>query len=276
MANPASKNLATGLLYFLVALTSSAYAAEDPGELAQRSGCLACHTSDTTKIGPPFKAVAQKYAHQTNGAQVMADHIIGGTEPNGVGWMKEGKANLPAMPPNGYVSRENAARLAKWILESGGMTHGNEKFVSQHLEIAGLIKHPVTLDVGDLKKLAQQSIGDTPLTCQSGADMGKTGKLQGVLLRDVLERADVISKAHNDVKKIIVVATATDGYKVVFSWSELFNSPVGQGVVIFFQRDGKALDDDEGRIALISTQDIRTGPRHVKWLNKIEVIKVVD
>jgi len=73
-----------------------------------------------------------------------------------------------------------------------------------------------------------------------------------------------------------VIASATDGYKVVFSWSEIFNSPVGEGVIVFFEKDGKPLADDEGRIALISSRDLRTGPRHVKWLSGIEVRKIVD
>ncbi|MBK7252189.1 MAG: hypothetical protein IPI06_15355 [Gammaproteobacteria bacterium] len=75
---------------------------------------------------------------------------------------------------------------------------------------------------------------------------------------------------------MVVVATASDGYKAVFSWSELFNSPVGEGVLVFFEKDGMPLADDEGRIALISAKDLRTGPRHVKWLQGIEVRKIAD
>ena len=97
-----------------------------------------------------------------------------------------------------------------------------------------------------------------------------------MLLRDILEKAVIKAPAHNDVKKMAVVATASDGYKVVFSWSELFNSPLGDGVIVFFEKDGQPLADDEGRIALISGKDIRTGPRHVKWLQSIEVRKIVD
>jgi hypothetical protein len=36
------------------------------------------------------------------------------------------------------------------------------------------------------------------------------------------------------------------------------------------------LGDQEGRIALISAKDTQTGPRHVNWLNGIEVRKIVD
>ena len=39
-------------------------------------------------------------------------------------------------------------------------------------------------------------------------------------------------------------------------------------------KSDRLLGDDEGRIALISAKDIRTGPRHVKWLQSIEVRKI--
>jgi len=47
-------------------------------------------------------------------------------------------------------------------------------------------------------------------------------------------------------------------------------------VIVYYEKNGKALDDNDGEIALISAKDIRTGPRHVKWLNGIEVRKLVD
>jgi hypothetical protein len=106
--------------------------------------------------------------------------------------------------------------------------------------------------------------------------MGKIESLSGVLLRDILEQAKVVAPGHNDVKKMIIVATASDDYKVVFSWTEVFNSPVGEGVIVFFERNGRPLADDEGHIAMISTKDLRTGPRHVKWLSGIEVRKIAD
>ena len=114
------------------------------------------------------------------------------------------------------------------------------------------------------------------MVCQSGANLGQLEHLKGVLLRDILEKAAVVSHSHNDVKKMAIIATASDGYKVIFSWTEVFNSPLGDGVIVFFEKDGKALGDDEGRIALVSTKDTRTGPRHVKWLQGIEVRKIVE
>jgi hypothetical protein len=57
----------------------------------------------------------------------------------------------------------------------------------------------------------------------------------------------------------------------VFSWSELFNTEVGAGALLVFERDGQPLADREGRIALVSAKDTRAGPRSVRSLARIEV-----
>ena len=247
----------------------------DETVLAQKSGCLSCHAGLTAKIGPPYAEVAKKYAGQADAPALLAGHILKGTGPDGQGWMKQGKATLPFMPPNAVVP-DDAARLAKWVLTIKGEITDFSKFVTESISVGGVVEHPLRLTVADLSRLAPREAGGVPLVCESGAKLGQIENLKGVLLRDILTQAKIVAPGHNDVKKMVVIASASDGYRVVFSWSELFNSPVGDGVVVFYERDGKALADDEGRIALISTKDLRTGPRHVKWLSGIEVRKIAD
>lgn len=159
---------------------------------------------------------------------------------------------------------------------SAGKVADPSKFVTTSISVSGAVEHKLTLDVDDLKKFPPQLLGETKVICQSGANKGNLENLKGVLLRDILEKAKFISPAPNDVRKMAVIASASDGYKAVFSWNELFNSPIGDGVIVFFERDGKSLGENEGRIAMISAKDTRTGPRHVNWLKEIEVRKIAD
>jgi hypothetical protein len=85
-------------------------------------------------------------------------------------------------------------------------------------------------------------------------------KLTGVRLRDVPDRVKV----------------KTAGHKVVFSWQEIYNSPLGEGMLVYFAKDGVPLGAEEGRIALASLKDTNTGPRHVKWLRKLDIKKVAE
>lgn len=150
------------------------------------------------------------------------------------------------------------------------------KFITERITVSGAVTHPLVLDVAALRAFPPQQLAEVPLTRKSGDSAGKLEQLKGVLLRDILEKAAIVARDHNDVKKIAVIAIASDGYKVVFSWNEIFNSGAGDGMLVYFEKNGQPLADDEGRIALISARDIRTGPRHVKWLEAIEVKKIAD
>jgi len=150
------------------------------------------------------------------------------------------------------------------------------KLVTDNLVVSGAVEHALNLSVDDLRTFPVQQVTEIALTRQSGADAGKLENVKGVLLRNILDKAGLVAHDHNDVKKTVIIASASDGYKVVFSWSELYNSSLGDGVLVYFEKDGKPLADDEGHVAMISSKDTRTGPRHVKWLQAIEVQKIAD
>ncbi|MDO8066993.1 molybdopterin-dependent oxidoreductase [Janthinobacterium sp. SUN206] len=148
--------------------------------------------------------------------------------------------------------------------------------MSHALTVTGMVERPLTLKVADLRQLPPANGGKIAVTRHNGDKAETITSYKGVLLRDILDKAVLDAPGHNDVKKLAIIATATDGYAVVFSWGELYNAPAGEGVIVYYEKNGKALDDNDGEIALISAKDIRTGPRHVKWLNGIEVRKLVE
>ena len=106
--------------------------------------------------------------------------------------------------------------------------------------------------------------------------LAEAGGYGGILLPELLKEAAIKEDERHALRRTYVVAIATDGYQAVFSWGELFNTPVGQGVLVAFERDAQPLRDGEGRIALVSTADNRVGVRHVKWLTRIDVRRVPE
>ena len=164
-----------------------------------------------------------------------------------------------------------AAAPAAWAAPAAARDN-----MSHALAVTGMVETPLTLTVADLRKLPPASGGEIAVTRHNGDKAETITSYKGVRLRDILDKAVLDAPGHNDVKKLAIIATATDGYAVVFSWGELYNAPAGEGVIVYYEKNGKALDDNDGEIALISAKDIRTGPRHVKWLNGIEVRKLVE
>ena len=143
--------------------------------------------------------------------------------------------------------------------------------ISEQIVVAGAVKTSLTLKVDDLKAFPATQIESVVVTRRAdGKELPTT--LRGVRLTSVLERAGMEgSTDRNEWKHTVVLATATDGYQVVFSWPELSNTDVGAGVLVVFERDGQPLADREGRIALVSARDLRTGPRSVRWLARLDV-----
>lgn len=142
--------------------------------------------------------------------------------------------------------------------------------MSEHVLVSGAVKSPLTLKVDDLRAFPPDQIVSVALTRRVG-DKQTTSTARGVKLMAVLERAGLASTDQHDWKHTAVLASATDGYRVVFSWPELFNTELGAGVLVVFERDGQPLDEREGRIALVSTRDLRTGPRSVRGLARLDV-----
>jgi DMSO/TMAO reductase YedYZ molybdopterin-dependent catalytic subunit len=131
--------------------------------------------------------------------------------------------------------------------------------VSTRLVVTGEVQRELSLSVEELRAIAKRR-GEVVV-----------GGYGGIRLTDLLEEADIRRDARRALRRTYVVASATDHYQAVFSWGELFNTSIGHRVLVAFERDGLPLREGEGRMALVSLADERAGPRHVKWLNRIEV-----
>ena len=143
---------------------------------------------------------------------------------------------------------------------------------SQSLTISGLVQKPTSIKASELREYPADQLVELQLKNRDGS----ISQVKGVRVRTLLERAEIVSRDHNTVKKLVIIASATDNYRAVFSWSELFNTDVGEDVLVIFERNGSPLDDGEGAFALISAKDLRPGPRHVKWLKLLEVRQIAD
>ena len=145
------------------------------------------------------------------------------------------------------------------------------------LVVEGNVENRLSLTVADLRRLPVQQVQDVRQVRIAGApaaDGGATRRYAGVLLRDVIAAAKPVERERHDLRRSIVVATATDGYQTVFSWAELFLSPIGDGAMVVFERDGAPLAASEGPFAIVSLKDTQPGPRHVKWLERLELRRI--
>lgn len=76
-------------------------------QFARSKQCLACHQVDTQRVGPSFRAIAERYAGAPGAGPYLASTIRDGSR---------GKWGAIPMPAQAQVSAVDAARLATWIL----------------------------------------------------------------------------------------------------------------------------------------------------------------
>jgi DMSO/TMAO reductase YedYZ molybdopterin-dependent catalytic subunit len=147
------------------------------------------------------------------------------------------------------------------------------------LTVKGSVERELAFTIEELKRFPVQRIEDVRIVRETGSSTGTpeiARRYTGCLLRDVLDRAKLVEKNRFDLRKSVVIVTASDGYRAIFSWAELYLSPIGEGAMIVYERDGAPLADNEGPLALVSLKDLRPGPRHVKWLKSIELRVLAD
>ncbi len=138
------------------------------------------------------------------------------------------------------------------------------------VDVVGAVRQPLRLDAPALAAFPADAQANADLTRRVDGSERVT-RLRGVRLAAVLERAALDERDRLDWRKAVVLATATDGYRAVFSWPELVNTEAGRQVLLVYERDGAALDAREGAVALHALGDLRGGPRHVRNLVRLEI-----
>ena len=103
------KSITLAALMTLATLTIPALAVDAAAvmDLAQQSGCLACHALDQKLVGPAWKDVGKKYSGDSAAAEQLATKIKKGT--------KGAWGSVP-MPPNPTVTDADIRTLVEFVL----------------------------------------------------------------------------------------------------------------------------------------------------------------
>lgn len=101
--------LGKGGLLLSVCVVSAVYAAPelDGAKLAQEKVCLGCHQIEAARVGPPFKAIAERYK---DAGDEIVTYLSQAIRLGGRG--RWGVIPMPAQP---RVNEEQAEAIALWI-----------------------------------------------------------------------------------------------------------------------------------------------------------------
>ncbi|WP_144109225.1 molybdopterin-dependent oxidoreductase [Paraburkholderia sp. BCC1886] len=139
------------------------------------------------------------------------------------------------------------------------------------LVFSGRFQQPLRVGLDRLREY--ESVLATPfdLRCYtSNRFIRSVAPYRGVRLTTLITEAGLPNAVQGEFKRTVFLAIGQDGYVVTFSWHELFNTPVGESVLVAYECDGRPLSPAEGAPILFSGADILPAPRHVKRLARIE------
>jgi hypothetical protein len=145
---------------------------------------------------------------------------------------------------------------------------------TDELRVFGLIDSTITVSFSKLCEEPKIDIGDFTITNHAGEFRKKYTQVKGISLLNVLEKIHILSPSPKELSEFYFVFKGSDGYAVVFSWNEIFNTDIGKSVFIVTEINAKNQTESPERVLLISTKDFKTGRRHVKGLYSIEVKRI--
>lgn len=142
------------------------------------------------------------------------------------------------------------------------------------LMIYGQIKDFKTYALPDLDTFPKAVIKDQIIYNHNGEIKDTLRGLMGIPLKTILESVQYIYDKPKVLNEFYFVLIASDGYKVILSWNEIYNTETGNNFYIITEMGGKKLKDLEQRIMFISAADLKAGRRYIKGLEKIEVKRI--
>jgi hypothetical protein len=141
---------------------------------------------------------------------------------------------------------------------------------TQQFTITGKVKTESVITMDSLNSFPLKTIGNIKVTDHTGAFKHQDDQLKGVLLKDILNHSQWLLSPHL-FSSMYFTCVGADGYKVVYSWNELFNTGIGDNVYIIMEKNGIKANKLPTSIQMVSMLDYKTGRRYLHNLDKVVV-----
>lgn len=141
---------------------------------------------------------------------------------------------------------------------------------AKSIEIIAPDNQKTIVTSAELLKYPQHTIDSIQITNHLKEYKSTLKNIKGVLLKDVLSKISFKEKSPKVLSEYYITCIAEDGYKVVFSWNEIFNTAVGDTVLLIPETESRLKDG----ISTLSPTDFATGRRYVKMLKTIQLKKI--
>ncbi|MEX1188156.1 MAG: hypothetical protein WED33_02795 [Bacteroidia bacterium] len=142
------------------------------------------------------------------------------------------------------------------------------------LFVTGKVKNPSIFTLTSLDTFPKVPIKAPIIFNQKGEARDTMRGLFGIPIKALLQSIQFDYNKPRELNEYYFVFSASDGYRVVFSWNEIYSTDAGNNFFIVTEIDGKKLIELEQRIFFVSTNDLKRGNRQIKGLKTIEIRQI--
>ena len=165
-------------------------------------------------------------------------------------------------------------RIASWIpivmmvVLASAPAQLSAQAATATLKVTGDVRTPLSIAADDLKTMPRTQV-------QVKDQDGRTVTYEGVLVGELLKRAGATlgTDLRGSAVASYVIASASDGYQVVFSLAELDPAFTGSEIIVADTIDGKPLFAYQGPLRIVAPKDTREA-RSVRMLQQLEVVRL--
>lgn len=138
------------------------------------------------------------------------------------------------------------------------------------LLVTGKVKSEKSFSLSDIKKLKTISLGDVNTSC-SPKKKEEAKSVKVILLKELLDSVRFQYESPKMLNRYYFRFEGSDGYTVVYSFNEIFNTETGNHLFLVTEMNGQDVSQMENRILLLTTSDLKSGTRNIKGLARIVV-----
>jgi len=142
---------------------------------------------------------------------------------------------------------------------------------TNNFSISGKVKKESVITMDSLSQYPLKEIGNLKVTNHLGEFKHQDEHLKGILLKDVLSHTIFDVSNPKLMSELYFVCSGADGYKVVYSWNELYNTEIGDHVFIIMEKNGIKAAKMPENIQMASMMDFKTGRRYLHNLSRIVI-----
>jgi hypothetical protein len=125
--------------------------------------------------------------------------------------------------------------------------------------------------VNQYKAFTENNLGDVVMFSSKGEEKAPRRNVKAILLRDIVGKVDFTFSKMKELNEFYFFLQASDGYKVVLSRNEVFNT---NNLYIITASNGIRIEDSPDRIEVLALSETGKGHILMKGLRKLSILKM--